>query len=108
VSGHALERTIFHQPAKVPTSSRSLERTLVGWRHLVAGLIIRYVAQADHQCGCTMNDNVIKFRKPEPVKPPRQTPAWLRRVLTALLVIAAFVAIWAYFQFMPQAPTTAP
>jgi hypothetical protein len=55
-----------------------------------------------------MNDNVIKFRKPEPVKPPRQTPAWLRRVLTALLVIAAFVAIWAYFQFMPQAPTTAP
>ena len=56
-----------------------------------------------------MDDNVIKFRRPEPVKPPRQTPAWLRKVLIVLLVVAAFAAVWAFFQFMPQlSPTTAP
>lgn len=44
-----------------------------------------------------MSDNVIKFeRRPEP-KSPRQTPAWLKRLLVVLVVIGLFAAAFAYF-----------
>jgi len=44
-----------------------------------------------------MSDNVIKFeRRPEP-KPPHQTPAWLKRFLVVLALIAFFAAAFAYF-----------
>ncbi len=44
-----------------------------------------------------MNDNVIKFRKKEVPKPPRQTPPGVRKALVILGVIAAFLAAFAYF-----------
>mgnify|MGYP004537611699 CR=1 FL=1 len=44
-----------------------------------------------------MNDNVIKFQRPKQPKPPRQTPPWMRRLLTWLAVIVAVGAIYAYF-----------
>jgi len=44
-----------------------------------------------------MNENVIKFRKPEP---PRQPRPHLRKAAVILGVIAFFVAAWAYFQFL--------
>ncbi|SFB46789.1 hypothetical protein SAMN03159496_04035 [Rhizobium sp. NFR07] len=51
-----------------------------------------------------MNDNVIKFQRPKPPKPPRQTPPWLRRLLTVLGIIIALVAVWGYFQFAGSKP----
>jgi hypothetical protein len=50
-------------------------------------------------------NNVIKFQKPKPVKPPRQTPPWLRRVAIGLVTLAAFTAVWVYFQ-MTQSTVT--
>ncbi len=47
-------------------------------------------------------NNVIKFQKPKPVKPPRQTPPWARRLIILVVVIAMFAAAWAYFQFAQQ------
>lgn len=44
-------------------------------------------------------NNVIKFQKPKQVKPPRQTPPWLRKALTSGVIILGFAAAWAYFQF---------
>ncbi|MGK9051797.1 hypothetical protein QTA58_15710 [Neorhizobium sp. CSC1952] len=44
-----------------------------------------------------MPDNVIKFQRPPTPKPPRQTPPWLKRLLTALGIAAFFVAAFAYF-----------
>ena len=44
-----------------------------------------------------MNENVIKFRKPQPPKQPRPN---LRKALTILGVIAFFVAAWAYYQYL--------
>jgi hypothetical protein len=46
---------------------------------------------------CRMNDNVIKFQRPKQPKPPRQTPPWLRRLLTVLGIIVVLVAAWGYF-----------
>ncbi|MGZ9720429.1 hypothetical protein [Rhizobium miluonense] len=44
-----------------------------------------------------MSDNVVKFeRRPKP-KPPRQTPPWLKRLLTIVAVVAFFIAAFAYF-----------
>ncbi|WJH40554.1 hypothetical protein N7E02_08020 [Aliirhizobium terrae] len=51
-----------------------------------------------------MNDNVIKFQRPKQPKPPRQTPPWLKRLLTVLGIIIVLVAVWAYFQFIGSAP----
>ncbi|WP_170975704.1 hypothetical protein [Rhizobium sp. FY34] len=47
-------------------------------------------------------NNVIKFQKPKPVQPPRQTPPWQKKALTLVVVIAAFVAAWAYFYLTQQ------
>ncbi|MGF9566442.1 hypothetical protein [Neorhizobium sp. JUb45] len=44
-----------------------------------------------------MNDNVIKFRKKETPKPPRQTPPWMRKALIIAGAIGAFLAAFAYF-----------
>lgn len=44
--------------------------------------------------------NVIKFNKPKPVKPPRQTSPAVKKALIILGVVAAFAAAWAYFQFV--------
>lgn len=44
-----------------------------------------------------MSDNVIKFQRPKQPKPPRQTPAWLKKVLTIVAVIVAFAGVYAYF-----------
>lgn len=55
-----------------------------------------------------MNDNVIKFRRPKQPKPPRQTPPWLKRVVTILVVIAAFAAVYAYFSLTGAPPQGVP
>ena len=44
-----------------------------------------------------MNENVIKFRKPQPPKQPRPG---LRKLLTVLGIVAFFAAAWAYFQYL--------
>lgn len=44
-----------------------------------------------------MDDNVIKFKKPEPVKPPRQTPSWVRRYGVAIVLVLGFAAAYVYF-----------
>lgn len=44
-----------------------------------------------------MSDNIVPFRRPKPTKPNRPTPAWQRRLLIAIGVIAAFVAVFLYF-----------
>jgi hypothetical protein len=44
-----------------------------------------------------MNDNVIKFRKKETPKPPRQSPPWMKKALIIAGAIAAFLAAFAYF-----------
>jgi hypothetical protein len=49
---------------------------------------------------CQMNDNIIRFQRPKPPKsprPPRQTPAWLRKLLIVLAIVIAFAAVWGYF-----------
>jgi hypothetical protein len=51
-----------------------------------------------------MSDNVIKFQRPKQPKPPRQTPAWLKRVLTVVVVIAGFAAVYIYFSLTGGAP----
>ncbi len=51
-----------------------------------------------------MNDNVIKFKKREPVKPPRQTPMWLKRLLVLIGVIAAFALVYVYFAMTGGGP----
>lgn len=48
--------------------------------------------------------DVIKFNKPKPVKPPRQTPPAVKKALIIAGVIAAFVLAWAYFHFIGGAP----
>lgn len=55
-----------------------------------------------------MSDNVIKFQRPKQPKPPRQTPPWLKRVLTIIIVIAAFAAVYAYFSLTGTPPQGAP
>ncbi len=55
-----------------------------------------------------MNDNVLKFQRPKQPKPPRQTPPWLKRVLTILAVIAFFGAVYAYFSLAGAPPQGLP
>jgi hypothetical protein len=55
--------------------------------------------------GRRMNDNVIKFKKREPVKPPRQTPIWVKRMLVILGVAAAFVLAYVYFAVTGGGPS---
>lgn len=55
-----------------------------------------------------MNDNVLKFQRPKQPKPPRQTPPWLKRVLTILAVIALFCAVYAYFSLAGAPPQGLP
>lgn len=45
-----------------------------------------------------MNDNVIKFRRPEP--PPREPNPLLRKLAVVATVIVCLVLAWAYFQFL--------
>ncbi|NTJ42438.1 hypothetical protein G6L28_07470 [Agrobacterium larrymoorei] len=47
-----------------------------------------------------MNENVIKFRKPEPPKRQKQPRPGLRKFLTVLGIVAFFVGAWAYFQYV--------
>lgn len=44
-----------------------------------------------------MSDNVIKFQKRKPVKPPRQTPPWLRKLLVIAIVVIVFFIAFGYF-----------
>lgn len=44
-----------------------------------------------------MNDNVIKFRRPEP---PREPNPLLRKLAVVAVVIVCLVLAWAYFQFL--------
>ncbi|MNR84478.1 hypothetical protein D3C71_780710 [compost metagenome] len=55
-----------------------------------------------------MSDNVIKFQRPKQPKPPRQTPPWLKRFITILVVIAAFAAIYAYYSLAGTPPQGVP
>ncbi len=55
-----------------------------------------------------MSDNIIKFQRPKQPKPPRQTPPWLKRVLTILAVIAVFCAAYAYFSLTGTPPQGIP
>jgi hypothetical protein len=52
--------------------------------------------------GPRMN-NVIKFQKPKPVKPPRQTPPWQKKAIAWALIVMGLVAAWGYF-YMTQQP----
>lgn len=43
-------------------------------------------------------NNVIKFKKPQPVKPPKQPMSpGLRKALIAAGTVLAFVAVWVYY-----------
>lgn len=50
-----------------------------------------------------MSNNVIDFKRPpkpkEPKKPRRPNPR-LRKLLTAVAVVIAFILAWAYFQYI--------
>jgi len=54
-----------------------------------------------HDAGETMS-NVVKFKRPpkpqEPKLPRKPNPA-LRKLVTVLGIVAAFVLAWAYFQY---------
>ncbi|SIQ75720.1 hypothetical protein SAMN05880590_10729 [Rhizobium sp. RU35A] len=45
-------------------------------------------------------NNVIKFQRPKPQKPPRQVPPGLRKALVAAAILIGLVLVWAYFQFI--------
>jgi len=47
-----------------------------------------------------MSENVIKFQKRKTVKPPRQTPPWLRKLMIIGGVIVAVGVIYAYFSLI--------
>jgi hypothetical protein len=47
-----------------------------------------------------MNENVIKFRRPEPPKQPRKPNPQLRKLAIIVGVIAFFAAAWAYFNYL--------
>ena len=47
-----------------------------------------------------MNENVIKFRKPEPPKQPRKPNPQMHKLAVVAAVIAFFVAAWGYFQYL--------
>lgn len=47
-------------------------------------------------------NNVIKFQKPKPEKPPRQTPHWQKKALTWAAIVTGLVAAWAYFYLTQQ------
>ncbi|OCJ55526.1 hypothetical protein A6U92_02730 [Agrobacterium rubi] len=47
-----------------------------------------------------MNENVIKFRKPEPPKQPRKPNPQMRKLAIVVGIIAFFAAAWAYFQYV--------
>lgn len=47
--------------------------------------------------------NVVKFKRPPKPKeqtPPRRPNPGLRKLLTLIGVVAAFVLVWAYFQYV--------
>ena len=44
-----------------------------------------------------MSDNIIKFQPRQQPKPPRQTPPWVKRLLTVLGIVAFFAAAFVYF-----------
>lgn len=44
-----------------------------------------------------MSDNVVKFQKRKSIKPPRQKPPWLRKLMIVAGVIVAIGLIYAYF-----------
>lgn len=43
--------------------------------------------------------NVVEFRKPQKPKEPKKVPPGLRKVLIVAGIIAAFVLVWAWFNF---------
>jgi hypothetical protein len=49
-----------------------------------------------------MNDNVLKFEKRKPVKPPRRTPPWLRKLLVVGVIVLAFAVAYGYFAITGQ------
>jgi len=44
-----------------------------------------------------MSDNVVKFQKRRSVRPPRQTPPWLKKLIITGGVIVSIGLIYAYF-----------
>ncbi|WP_413712101.1 hypothetical protein [Rhizobium sp. Rhizsp82] len=51
-----------------------------------------------------MNDNVIKFKKPNKPKPPRQINPALRKLIVVLTIVALFAIAWAYFNYFGGQP----
>ena len=47
-----------------------------------------------------MSENVIKFQKRKTIKPPRQKPPWLRKLMIIGGVIVAVGVIYAYFSLI--------
>ncbi len=43
--------------------------------------------------------NVVQFKKPPQPQEPKKPNPGLRRLVTAIAVIAAFALAWAYFQY---------
>lgn len=44
--------------------------------------------------------DVIKFKKPKPVKPPRKLSPAAKKIAATICILAFFVVAWAYFQFI--------
>ena len=56
-----------------------------------------------------MSDNIIKFQRPKPVKPPRKSPfknmaPGVKRMLLWVAIIAGLVLAFLYFQFAGSPP----
>lgn len=43
--------------------------------------------------------NIVEFRKPQKPKEPKRMPPGLKKVLIIAGIIAAFVLVWAYFNY---------
>lgn len=60
------------------------------------GIVLQSITRTQQQ-NRAMNDNVIKFRRKETPKPPRQTPPWMRKALVITGLIVTFVLAFLYF-----------
>ena len=52
-----------------------------------------------------MNDNVIKFKKPNKPEPPRQINPALRKLIVVLTIVVLFAIAWAYFNYFGAQPS---
>lgn len=46
------------------------------------------------------DDNIIKFRRPKAQKQPRTVTPGTKKALIWLVIIAALIVVWSYYQFI--------